>query len=149
MNDLKLKAEQLRAELKEVEKQIADAENYYPKICSYVYALYFDGSIGYRKFRGDALDRAVFDQGNWLDTKYKAELTRDYRVAVVRINRAIRNDEKGIFMPAFYGNFGWQTVYTSSQSEFASGSSKTIEKVLVTHKADFDVIAEYRKVMLA
>jgi hypothetical protein len=149
MNDLEQKAERLRAELKEVEKQIADAESHYPEKGTNGYVLYFDGIIHPVIFENTSSKRGVFDQGNWFDTKYEAELTRNYRAAVARINRAIRNGDKGTFVPFFNENFGWHPSCTGSQSEFAGGLYKTIEKVLLTHKADFDVIAEYRKVMLA
>lgn len=145
MTDLKQKREQLVAELEAVDKAIADAESHYPKKGTYGYVLCPDGQISHRKFYGDVFVRAMFDQGNWFFTIREAELTHDYRAAVVRINRAIRAGERGDASPWLEGEgsfLDWSSAYQINPV-FCLCSSESIKAVIKSHADDFEAVRKY------
>lgn len=137
--ELKNKLAALKDEIAAIEKALAEAK--YPKDGASGYTLCGSGEITKDVF--DEYSPCWYDQGNWFATRESAELTRDYRTAVTRINRAIRAGECGDYVPHMntYSNT-WGPAYGNSEV-FAFGDKVSIVAIIQSHAADFEAVRKY------
>jgi hypothetical protein len=141
--ELKRKLNSLQAEIESVKKQLALTESYFPETGSVVWFLFGNGSVKDFRWWGGETDIEMFEQGNVFLTERAAGLTRDYRQAVARINRAIRAGESGDLSPNYNASAREWYAKSFGSADFCTGSKSSIMTIVRTHSEDFNVVRQY------